>query len=192
MISADRRLSPRRVLVLVGVIGLIGLGFLTLKLWPPSAESVALADVIRRAQTAELNLERLPAGYQGPGSSAEVLRPALDHVQTELARYYVGTLLAQKIAEHEGGIRALAEAGGGDRIGGVKALDLKDVHVSGQTARVRAEVTLWFETAQVWYQPVASQPAASNIVDLDLHLVRNAGGWKIDEEHRQFAPGGGP
>jgi len=192
MIPADRRLTPRRVLVLVGVIGLIGLGFVTLKLWPPSAESVALADLILRAETAELNLESLPVGYQGPGSSAETVRPALDHVQTELARYYVGTLLAQKVAEHEGGIRGLAEAGGGNRIGGVKALDLRDVHVSGQTARVRAEVTLWFKTAQFWYQPVTSQPAATNIVDLDLHLVRDADGWKIDEEHWQFAPGGGP
>jgi hypothetical protein len=192
MISADRRPTPRRVLVLLGVIGLIGLGFLTLKLWPPSAESVALADLIRRAQTAELNLDRLPVGYRGPGSSAETVRPALDHVQTELARYYVGTLLAQKVAEHEGGIRAIAQAGGGNRIGDVKALDLKDVQVSGQTAKVRAEVTLWFKTAQFWYQPVTSQPAETNIVDLDLHVVRDAGGWKIDEEHWQFAPGGGP
>jgi hypothetical protein len=193
MISADRRLTPRRVLVLVGVIGLIGLGFLTLKLWPPSAESVELADLIRRAQTAELNLERLPAEYRGPDSPAETVRPALDHVQTELARYYVGALLAKKVAEHQGGIRALAEAGGGNRIGGVKALDLQDVQVSGQTAKVRAEVTLWLKTAQFWYQPVTSQPAATNIVDLDLRLVRDAaGGWKIDEEHWQFAPGGGP
>jgi hypothetical protein len=192
MISADRWLTPRRVLVLVGVIGLIGLGSVTLKLWPPSAESVALADLIRRAQTAELNLDRLPAEYRGPDSPAETVRPALDHVRTELARYYVGTLLARKVAEHEGGSRALAEAGGGNRIGGVKALDLKDVQVSGQTAKVRAEVTLWFKTAQFWYQPVTSQPAATNIVDLDLHLVRDTGGWKIDEEHWQFAPGGGP
>jgi hypothetical protein len=64
--------------------------------------------------------------------------------------------------------------------------------VSGQTARVRAEVTLWFKTAQFWYQPVTGQPAETNIVDLDLHLVRDATGWKIDEEHWQFAPGGGP
>jgi hypothetical protein len=192
MISADRLRTPRRVLVLLGVIGLIGLGAVTPKLWPPSAESVALADVIRRAESAELSFESLPVGYRGPGSSAETVRPALDDVQTELARYYVGTLLARKVAEHEGGIQALAEAGGGDRIGGVKTLDVKDVHVSGQAARVRARVTLWFKTAQFWYQPVTSQPAETNIVDLDLHLVRDAGGWKIDEEHWQIAPGGGP
>jgi hypothetical protein len=120
------------------------------------------------------------------------MQPVLDHVQTELARYYVGTLLARKVAEHQGGIRAIAEAGGGGRIGGVKALDLKDVQVSDQTAKVRAQVTVWFKTAQFWYQPVTSQPAATNVLDLDLHLVRDADGWKIDEEHWQFAPGGGP
>jgi hypothetical protein len=189
MISVARSLMTKRVLVLVGVIGL---GFVTLKLWPPSAESAAVADVIRGAQTAELNLDTVPAGYQGPGGSAEVMQPVLDHVQTELARYYVGTLLARKVAEHQGGIRAIAEAGGGGRIGGVKALDLKDVQVSDQTAKVRAQVTVWFKTAQFWYQPVTSQPAATNVLDLDLHLVRDADGWKIDEEHWQFAPGGGP
>jgi hypothetical protein len=141
---------------------------------PPSAESAALADVIRGAQTAELNLE------------------AVDQVQTDLAKYYVGTLLTRKATEHQSTIRATAKAGGGERIGGVMALDVKDVQVSGQTAKVRAEVTLWFKTAQFWYQPVASRPVATNIVDLDLHLVRDAGGWKIDQEHWQFAPGGGP
>jgi hypothetical protein len=141
---------------------------------PPSAESAALADVIRDAQTAELNLE------------------TVDQVQTELAKYYVGTLLTRKVTEHQDAIRATANAGGGARIGGVKGLDLKDVRVSGQTAKVRAQVTLWFKTAQFSYQPVASQPAATNVVDLDLHLVRDAGGWKIDQEQWQFAPGGGP
>jgi hypothetical protein len=159
---------------------------------PPSAESAALADVIRGVQTAQLNLDTVPAGYNGPGDSADVMQPVLDHVQSELAKYYVGTLLTRKVTERQDEVRAMAKAGGGGRIGGVKVLDLKDVQVSGQTAKVRAEVTLWFKTAQFWYQPVASRPAATNIVDLDLHLVRDPGGWKIDQEHWQFAPGGGP
>ena len=159
---------------------------------PPSAESAALADVIRGAQTAELNLDAVPAGYQGPGSPAEVMQPVLDHVQTELARYYVGTLLASKVTLDQDGIRQMAKGGGGGRIGGVTALDLKEVQVSGQAANVRAEITLWFKSAQFWYQPVAARPAATNIVDLDLHLIRGAGGWKIDQERSQFAPGGGP
>lgn len=141
---------------------------------PPSPESAALADVIRGAQTAQLNLD------------------TVDQVQTELGKYYVGTLLVRKVTERQDEVRAMAQAGGGGRIGGVKALDMRDVQVSGQTANVSAEVTLWFKTAQFWYQPVAGRPAATNVVDLDLHLVRDAGGWKIDQEHWQFAPGGGP
>src|SRR5438874_11997260 len=65
----------------------------------PSPEASALADAIRGAQTAELNVEVVPAGYHGPGGSAELIQPALDHVQTELAKYYVGSLLARKVAQ---------------------------------------------------------------------------------------------
>jgi hypothetical protein len=37
-----------------------------------------------------------------------------------------------------------------------------------------------------------SQPAETNVIDLDLHLVKDGGGWKIDQEHWRSAPGGGP
>src|SRR5207244_1062951 len=86
----------------------------------------------------------------------------------------------------------MTEAGAGGRIGGVRALDLKDVQVSGATAKVRAEVTVWFKTAQVWDQSVTSRPEATNIIDLDLQLIKDAGTWKMDREDSQFAPGGGP
>jgi hypothetical protein len=159
----------------------------------PSPDAAALADVISGAETAELNLEILPAGYHGPGSPAEVMQPVLDRVPAELTKYYVGTLLTRKVSQHQNGIRQMSEAGGGGRIGGVKTLALKDVRVSGATASVSAEVTVWFKSAQYWYQEVASQPrAATNVVDLDLHLVKDGGTWKIDQEHWHFAPGGGP
>jgi hypothetical protein len=160
----------------------------------PFPEAAALADVIRGAETAELNLWILPAGYHGPGSSAVVMQPVLDHVPTELKKYYVGTLLARKVAQHQNGVRQMAEAGGGGRIGGVKTLALKGVRVSGATATVSAEVTVWFKSAQFWYQPIPSQaePAETNVIDLDLHLVKDSGTWKIDQEHWHFAPGGGP
>jgi hypothetical protein len=158
-----------------------------------SPEAVALADVIRGAETAELNLGIVPAGYRGPGSSPALMQPVLDDVPTALRKYYVGTLLARKVTHYQDDIRGRAEAGGGGRIGGVKTLDLRDVRVSGTSANVKAEVTVWFNTAQFWYQPVPSQPrAATNTIDLDLHLVKDGGAWKIDEEHWQFAPGGGP
>jgi len=141
----------------------------------PSPEEAALADVIRGAQTAELNLDAVP-----------------DHVQTALAQYYVGALLARKVTQYENGIRGMAASGAGRRVGGVKTLDLREVQVSGQNANVKAEVTVWFKTAQFWYQPVTSQPPATNVIDLDLHLVKDGGTWKIDRENWQFAPGGGP
>ena len=158
----------------------------------PSPEEAAFASVIRGAQTAELNLEVVPAGYQGPGSPAELIQPVLDRVQTELARFYVGSLLARKVTQYQEGIRGMAEAGSGGRVGGVRALDLKNVQVSGGTAKVSAEVTVWFKSAQLWDQSVTSQPEATNVIDLDLHLVKDGGAWKIDQEHSQFAPGGGP
>ncbi len=126
-----------------------------------SPEASALADAVRGAQTAELNVEVVPAGYHGPGSSAELIQPALDHVQTELAKYYVGSLLARKVTQHQDAIRGMAQVGAGGRIGGVRALDLKDVQVSGATAKVRAEVTVWFKTAQVWDQSVSSKTVAA-------------------------------
>lgn len=140
----------------------------------PSPESAALATVIRGAQTAELNVDTM-----------------LD-LQAELAKYYVGTLLARKVTQYQNAINAKVQAGGGDRIGGVKKLDLKDVKVSGATANLKAEVTVWFKSAQFRDQPVISQPAFTNVIDLDLHLVKDGGTWKIDQEHSQFAPGGGP
>src|SRR5439155_17090144 len=84
-----------------------------------SPEASALADAIRGAQTAELNVEVVPAGYHGPGSSAGLIQPALDQVQTELAKYYVGSLLARKVTQNQDDIREMAEAGAGGRIGGV-------------------------------------------------------------------------
>lgn len=137
----------------------------------PSPETAAIAAVIRGAQTAQLNPET---------------------ARTELTRYYVGTLLDRKVTELQGGIRQTAEVGGGGRVGGVKTLDLRNVRVSGNSANVKAEVTVWFKTAQFWYQPVTNQPQMTNIIDLDLHLVKDGSTWKIDQEQWQFAPGGGP
>lgn len=140
----------------------------------PSPESVALATVIRGAQTAELNVDTVP------------------ELQAELAKYYVGTLLARKVAQYQNAINAKVQAGGGDRIGGVRRLDLKDVQVSGATATVKAEVTVWFKTAQFRDQPATNHPAFTNVIDLDLHLLKDGSTWKIEQEHSQFAPGGGP
>jgi hypothetical protein len=139
-----------------------------------SPESAAIADVIRGGQTAELNLA------------------TVDQVQATLAKYYAGTLLAQKVTQHQNSILATEKAGGGGRVGGVKTLDFKDVQVDGGTARVRATVKVWFKTAQFRDQPVASQPEATNVLDLDLHLIKEGGSWKIDQETSHFAPGGGP
>ena len=158
----------------------------------PSPEEAALASVIRGAQTAELNLVVVPAGYHGPESSADVIQPVLDRVKTELAKYYVGSLLASKVTQYQDGVRGMAQAGAGARVGGVRRLTLTDVQVSGATAKVSAEVTVWFKTAQFWNQSVTGRPEATNVIDLDLHLVKDGDSWKIDQEHWQFAPGGGP
>jgi hypothetical protein len=136
----------------------------------PSPEASALANVIRGAQTAELNPDGKP----------------------DLARYYVGTLLARKVAEHQLALRQRVEAGAGGSIGGVRTLTLKDVQVTGATAKVSAEVTVWFKSAQFSGQSVISRPEATNIIDLVVHLVKDGGTWKIDQEHWQFAPAGGP
>jgi hypothetical protein len=158
----------------------------------PPAESRALSDVIRGAQTAELNLANPPSHYHIDGVGADALQPMLDHAQAELSKYYAGDLLRQKISTHQDGIRGLLAAKAGGRVGGVSAIDLQDVRVSGRTAQVKARVTVWFKTAQFWWQDPSSRPSATNVMDLDLHLIRADGAWKIDRETWRFAPGGGP
>ena len=164
--------APRTAAPWVAAIALIVLT--TACSQKPSPESTALADVIRGAQTAELNVDTAP------------------DIQAALEKYYTGPLLSRKAIQYQTATRAKADAGGGDRIGGVKTLDLKSVQVTGATATVSAEVTVWFKTAQFHYQSASSQPTETNIIDLDLHLIKDGGVWKIDQEHSQFAPGGGP
>src|SRR3979411_140570 len=78
-----------------------------------SPEASALADVIRGAQTAELNTDVVPPEYHGPGSAASAMQPVLDRVRTELGKYYIGSLLTRKVNEHQDGIRGMAQAGAG-------------------------------------------------------------------------------
>jgi len=156
------------------------------------AESRALSDVIRGAQTAELSVTNPPSQYHAAGVASDVLQPMLDHAQTELSKYYVGDLLRQKIAGKRGEIRDMLSAKAGGSVGGVSLVDLKDVRVSGRTAQVKARVTVWFKSAQFWWQDPGTRPSATNVMDLDVHLVQAGGAWRIDQETWQFAPGGGP
>jgi hypothetical protein len=158
----------------------------------PSAQSRSFADVIRDAQSAELNVTDPPARYLADGVGADLLQPMLNRMETELSKYYAGDLLAQKISEHQGEIRAMLSARAGGRVGGVSSVDLVDVQMSGRTARVKARVSVWFKTAQFWSQDPRTRPSATNVMDLDLHLIQNGGRWKIDEEIWRFAPSGGP
>jgi hypothetical protein len=158
----------------------------------PPAESRALSDVIRGAQTTELNVANPPSHYHTDGVGSDALGPMLDRAQAELSKYYTGDLLRQKISSHQDGIRGLLEAKAGGTVGGVSSIDVKDVHVSGRSAQVKARVTVWFKTAQFWWQDPSSRPSATNVMDLDRHLIQADGAWKIDQETWRFAPGGGP
>src|SRR5256885_10633560 len=92
--------APRTAARWVAAVALIVLATACGQKLPP--ESVALVDVIRGAQTAELNLDSAP------------------DIQAELAKYYSGPLLARKATQYQTAIRAIRDAGGGERIGGVK------------------------------------------------------------------------
>jgi hypothetical protein len=133
-----------------------------------------------------------PNRYQADGLAADMLQPMPDQAQTELSRYYAGGLLAKKISDQQRAIRTMVSARAGGSVGGVSALDLKDVQSAGGAARVKARVTVWFKTAQFWWQDPKTRPRASNVIDLDLNLVRDGGVWKINQESSNFAPGGGP
>ena len=85
---------------------------------------------------------------------------------------------------HDGYVYAMA--------GGVSGLQLKTVEVQGTKAHVKAEVTIWYKTAQFWTNPRPNLPSASNILDLDLQLTKGVDGWRIESSSEQFAPGGGP
>ena len=155
-----------------------------------SVESRTFADIIRGAQSAELNVTKPPAQYLSNGVAD--LQPLLDRTLAELSRYYAGDLLAQTVSRYQAEIRSVLSTKSGGRVGGVTSVELKDVTLSGRTARVKARVTVWFKTAQFWWQDPGARPSASNVMDLDLHLVQDGGRWKIDQEISQFAPGGGP
>ena len=139
-----------------------------------SAESRALSNVIRGAQAAELNLMNPPDSYRAEGLATDVLQPMIDRAQTELSKYYAGGLLTKKLLEKQGAIRTMLSARAGGSVGGVSALDLKDVQSSRGAARVKARVTIWFRAAQFWWQDPKTRPSASNVIDLELHLIRDA------------------
>ena len=50
-----------------------------------STQSKALADVVRGAQTARLNVEEFPASYRVDGNAGEVMQPLLDRVEAAWA-----------------------------------------------------------------------------------------------------------
>src|SRR2546427_360358 len=132
--------APRTAARWVAAVALIVLATACGQKLPP--ESAALVDVIRGAQTAELNLDTAP------------------DIQVELAKYYTGPLLSRKAIQYQTAIRAKADAGGGDRIGGVKTLDLKSVQVSGATIQARCVSRLRSASSAVT-NPVAVRSASA-------------------------------
>jgi hypothetical protein len=152
-----------------------------------------LADVVRDAQTVELNATNPPASYIRDGDPAPVRQTMLDRADAALRRDYVDPALTQEVSNVDRDITVMLDQKGGGRIGGVTSVELSDVQISGVNANAKARVRVWFKTAQIWSQdPRASAAAATNIIDFDLHFVRLAGAWKIDRESWRFAPGGGP
>lgn len=152
-----------------------------------------LADLVRDAQTVELNVTNPPASYIRDGDPTPVRQLMLDRADVALARDYADPALAQKVANVDRAITGMLDQKGGGRIGGVTSVVLSDVQISAATAHTKARVIVWFKTAQFWWQdPKAFHWAATSVIDLDLHFVRVDDTWKIDRESWQFAPGGGP
>lgn len=154
--------------------------------------SAALSDVVRNAETAQLNATDPPAGYIRTGDAAPVRQLMVDRANAELARFYADPALARELSATDDSINQMLDRKGGGRAGGVTDLELTEVQISGNAARAKARVTVWFKTAQFWWQDPHTRPSATNVIELDLHFVRRDGVWKIDQETWQFAPGGGP
>jgi hypothetical protein len=157
-----------------------------------AVDSGPLADVIRKAETAQLNVTDPPASYVRTGNAEAVRQPLLDGAQASLARDYADPALAQEVAVARAGINGMLDQKGGGRVGGVTSLEISAVQINADHASARARVTVWFKSAQSWWQDPHTRPSANNIIDLDLHFVRRDGAWRIDQESWQFAPGGGP
>jgi hypothetical protein len=173
----------------------IGIGALCLVMAacgePPEAGPIS--DVIRGGMTAELNVQVPPAAYYGGVASDEMQRQMFGHAQTELSRYYSGAALTKKLALAESSIRqVLAQQAGYAMGGGVSDLRLTEIQVTGNSAHVKAEITIWFTVAQSWTSPRPTPPAGANILQLDCELVKGPAGWRISQASEQFAPGGGP
>jgi hypothetical protein len=152
-----------------------------------------LADVVRDAETVELNATNSPASYIRDGDPGPVRQSMLDGADAALARDYAGPALSEQVASVHAGIAAMLDRKGGGRVGGVTAVELSDVQISTATGHAKARVTVWFKTAQFWWQDPRDFPeAATNVIDFDLHFVRVGDAWKISRESWQFAPGAGP
>ncbi len=151
-----------------------------------------LVDVTRNAEAAQLNVTAAPASYHQTGNAGAVRDLLLQHMRSTLARYYAGAALAEPLVNGEGSIAAMLDQHGGGRLGGLRQVELTDLRISGATARAKGRVTLWFKTAQFWWQDPQSFPAQSTVEDLELHFVKRNGVWTIDQESAAYAPGQGP
>jgi hypothetical protein len=126
-----------------------------------------LADVVRDAQAVELNATNPPASYIRDGDPGPVRQSMLDRADAALRRDYVDQALAQEVANVHRDITAMLDQKGGGRTGGVTSVELSDVQISGVTAHAQARVSVWFKTAQFWWQDpkaVRRQPTSSTSI----------------------------
>lgn len=182
------------VMTLIRCSATVAAGVLMAGCGPQPAEWRPLADLIRDAETVELNVTNPPASYIHDGDPGPVRQPMLDRAEANLGRDFVDPALAREFAAAHTGITAMLDHKGGGRVGGVTSVALSGVQIFRNEAHARARVGVWFKTAQFWWQDPRSEPypAATNVIDFDLDFVRVGGAWKIDRESWQFAPGGGP
>jgi hypothetical protein len=189
----------RRVLI-CGIVSFVALGVVVLlvaanwggirlKLWP-TTDDASIHGLIQAGYT-ELQTAIVPATPICPGPiPAAVQEQMLADLQTKLPRYFTGPALTR----YRAALRQSFSGGGPACVfgGGVSAVELSSVQITGSSAEAQAGITTWARSGQ--YQGsgriVYAQPSGPE--DCTIELQKVDGRWLISDDRCTFPPGSGP
>ncbi|MDQ6879362.1 MAG: hypothetical protein M3082_17045 [Candidatus Dormibacteraeota bacterium] len=190
-------LGVPRTVALLGVVGLVlaavlitaNAGAIRLRIFP-TADDAAIRSVIH-AGFLELQTSTVPAQPVCPGPVPEAVQQRmLGDLHANLPRSFTEPALSRYMAllgRNLSGACPVCSFGGG-----VSAVDLSSVSVSGAQAEARARVTSWDRVGQ--YQGngriVYAQPSGPQ--DCTIQLRKVSGAWLISDFVCTFPPGSGP
>jgi hypothetical protein len=176
-------------LVLAAMLITANAGVIRLRIFPTSDDAAVRAVI--QAGFVELHTSTIPAQPVCPGPVPDAVQQRMvADLHANLPRSFTQPALSRYLALLD---RHLSGAGPNCTFGGgVSAVDLSAVSVSGTQAEARARVTSWSRVGQ--YQGngyiAYAQPSGAEDCTIQLHKVSDA--WLISDFVCTFPPGSGP